>query len=276
MRLAVNASDLNDLPALGDRMRQLVVANDSVESFQIGNNPNLAAEWGAPPDAQDYAQVLCTAFQNIRQVRPWIPIVSGGLATTGRVTGTWNGHLGHDGSQQDEREFLEEFIDAGGGDCLDAVGYNTLGFGTNYDAVPDVNGGTSATDCADGRCFRSVEKAYAVMQDHSLTKPVWVTGVGWLTAPPSSCLSDPRWQGRTVEIVTPARQSDNLVGAFRYARLAWPWLKAMFVFNLDFNLAPWYDECDLVRYYSVAGQPAFLALGAMSKEGVYQSLFACA
>jgi hypothetical protein len=44
----------------------------------------------------------------------------------------------------------------------------------------------------------------------------------------------------------------------------------MFVFNLDFNLAPWYDECDSVRYYSVVGQPAFLALGAMSKEEVYQ------
>jgi hypothetical protein len=79
-------------------------------------------------------------------------------------------------------------------------------------------------------------------------------------------LSDPRWQGRTREIVTPAQQSDNLVGAYRYGRLGWPWLKAMFVFNLDFNMAPWYDECDPVRYYSVAGQPGFLALGNMSRD----------
>ena len=31
-----------------------------------------------------------------------------------------------DGLKQDEREFLKEFIIAGGGDCLDAVGYNAL------------------------------------------------------------------------------------------------------------------------------------------------------
>ena len=55
-------------------------------------------------------------------------------------------------------------------------------------------------------------------------------------------------------------------GAYQYGRLSWPWLKALFVFNLDFNMAPWYDDCDPVRYYSVAGQPAFLALGAISKR----------
>jgi hypothetical protein len=271
MRLAVNAVDLDDLSAMQNRVSQIVSANSSVESFQIGNDPNLSSGWNAPPNAADYSQALCAAYQSVKQTRPWAQVVSGGLATTGRVTGTWNGHLGHNGSRQDEREFLEEFINAGGGDCLDAVGYNTLGLGTNYDAVPDVKGGTPATDCDDGRCFRSVEKAYVVMRGHGLNKPVWVTGVGWLTAPPASCLSDPRWQGRTGEIVTPAQQSDNLVGAFQYARFHWPWLKAMFVFNLDFNLAPWYDECEPMRYYSVAGQPAFLALGAMSKpQEIYQ------
>jgi hypothetical protein len=266
MRITVDASDLDDLPALGDRVRQIAAANSSVESFQIGNDPNLSSEWGAPPDAAGYSQVLCAAYQGVKQACPWAQVVSGGLATTGRVIGTWNGHPGHDGAQQDEREFLKEFINAGGGDCLDTLGYNTLGFGTNYDAVPDVDGGTPATNCADGRCFRSVEKAHAIMVSHGLDKPIWITGVGWLTAPPTSCLSDSRWQGRTGEIVTPVRQSDNLVGAFRYARSSWPWLKAMFVFNLDFNLAPWYDECEPMRYYSVAGQPAFLALGAMSKD----------
>ncbi len=266
MRLTVDASDLADLPALSGRVRQIVLDNESVESFQIGNEPNLSSEWSAPPNAVGYSQVLCAAYQSVKQARPWALVVSGGLATTGRVAGIWNGHLGHDGSQQDEREFLKEFIDAGGGACLDAVGYNTLGFGANYDAAPDVDGGTPETNCANGLCFRSVEKAYAIIQSRGLAKPVWVTGVGWLIAPPSSCLSDPRWQGRTGEIVTPTQQSDNLVGAFRYARLHWPWMKAMFVFNLDFNLAPWYDECEPMRYYSVVGQPAFLALGTMSKE----------
>jgi hypothetical protein len=266
LRLAVDAADLNDLSAMQHRVSQLVSASGATEVFQIGNDPNLSSSWNAPPNAVDYSQALCAAYQSVKQTRPWAQVVSGGLTTTGRVAGTWNGHLGHNGSQQDEREFLKEFITAGGGNCLDALGYNTLGFGNNYDAIPDVNGGTPGTNCADGRCFRSVEKAHIIMESHGLDKPIWITGVGWLTSPPSSCLSDSRWQGRTGQIVTSARQSANLVGAFRYARFQWPWLKAMFVFNLDFNLAPWYDECDPVRYYSVAGQPAFLALGAMSKE----------
>ncbi len=266
LRLAVDAADLNDLSATQDRVSQTVSASGSTEVFQIGNDPNLSSSWNAPPNAADYSQVLCAAYQSVKQARPWAQVVSGGLAITGRVANTWNGHLGHDGSKQDEREFLKEFIDAGGFDCLDVVGYNTLGFGTDYDAVPDVNDGTSATNCADGRCFRSVEKVHTIMESHSLDKPIWITEVGWLTAPPSSCLSDLRWLGRAGEIVTPVRQSGNLVGAFRYARFHWPWLKAMFVFNLDFNMAPWYDECEPMRYYSIAGQPAFRALGAMSKE----------
>ncbi len=267
MRLEVDALDLNDLSALSRRIHQIVRDNASVEAFEIGNEPNLASEWHAAPNAANYRQVLCAAYSAIKNTRPWAMVVSGGLAPTGRVVGAWNGHLGHDGLRQDEREFLSEFITAGGSDCLDAVGYNALGFRANYDAAPDVDGGTVETNCASGLCFRSVEKAYAIMQRRGLNHiPIWATEVGWLVTPPSSCLSDPRWQGRIWQIVTPVQQATNLVGAFHYARLHWPWMRAMFVFNLDFNLAPWYDECEQMRYYSVVGQPAFLALGRMSRE----------
>jgi hypothetical protein len=267
MRLKVDASDVGNLTALRSRMYRSVLENSSVEAFQIGNEPNLSSEWHAPPDALAYRLTLCAAYSAIKQARPLAIVVSGGLAPTGRVAGTWDGHLGHDGLKQDEREFLKEFIAVGGGSCLDAVGYNALGFRANYDAAPDVDGGSPETNCASGLCFRSVEKAYAIMQSGGLgAKPIWATEVGWLLAPPAACLSDPRWSGRTWQIVTPAQQSEDLVGAFRYARLHWPWMGAMFVFNLDFNLAPWYDDCEQMRYYSVVGQPAFLALARMPKE----------
>ena len=64
--------------------------------------------------------------------------MSAGLAPTGRVTGDHNGHPGHDGSKQDDRQFLIELLDNGGGACLDAVGYHPYGFSADYDAVPDV------------------------------------------------------------------------------------------------------------------------------------------
>lgn len=262
-RVTATSADLSNLPAFRSRVLSAAYYNDGVE---IGNEPNLISEWGAAPNAANYQQLLCEAYTTIKQAYPTRIVVSGGLAPTGRVPGTWNGHPGNDGLKQDEREFLKEFITAGGGDCLDAVGYNALGFRASYDAAPDVNGGTPDTDCANGLCFRSVEKAYEIMQSNGLGhKPIWATEVGWLTPPPDYCLTDPRWPSRVWQIVTPQQQADNLVGAFRYARLHWPWLKAMFVFNLDFRSVPWYDACEQMRYYSVNQDPAYNALVAMPK-----------
>ncbi len=264
LRIKVTAADAADLYTFSQRLSKMNLG--TAAAIQIGNEPNLISEWGAPPDASNYKKALCMAHNALKEVQPGIIIVSGGLAPTGRVPGIWNGHSGHDGLRQDEREFLKELILAGGGNCLDVMGYNALGFRANYDAAPDVIGGTPDTDCANGLCFRSVEKAHEIMQTLGFgNKPIWATEVGWLTAPPEHCLTDSRWPSRIWQIVTPQKQADNLVGAFRYARLHWPWMKAMFVFNLDFSSVPWYDECEQMRYYSVNQQPTYDALVAMPK-----------
>ncbi len=265
-RLKVTVSDAADLPAMRARIiEQLRLSGAG--AFQIGNEPNLSSEWGAPPDAAAYRQVLCAAYETIKQTEPYVVVVSGGLAPTGRVPGYWNQHPGHDGLKQDEREFLKEFLAAGGGSCLDVLGYNAMGFRANYAAAPDVDGGTPDTNCANGLCFRSIEKAHDILVMYGLgDKPVWATEVGWLTTPPAHCQSDPRWPSRLWQIVSPQQQSDNLVGAFRYARFNWPWLRAMFVFNFNFDSAPYYDECEQMRYYSVQNQPAYFGLWYMSKR----------
>ena len=265
-RLKVTVSDAADLPALRARViEQLRLSGAG--AFQIGNEPNLSSEWGAPPDAAAYRQVLCAAYEAIKQTEPHVVVVSGGLAPTGRVPGYWDQHPGHDGLKQDEREFLKEFLAAGGGSCLDVLGYNAMGFRASYAAVPDVDGGTPDTNCANGLCFRSIEKAHDILVTYGLgDKPVWATEVGWLTAPPAYCQSDPRWPSRIWQIVSPQQQSDNLVGAFRYARFTWPWLRAMFVFNFNFDSAPYYDECEQMRYYSVENRPAYFGLWQMSKR----------
>ena len=103
-RVKVDALDLANLPALSDRMSKIT---GSTAAIQIGNEPNLSSEWGAPPDAAKYRQVLCAAYTAIKQINPDTIVVSGGLAPTGRVPGIWNGHLGSDGLKQDEREFLK-------------------------------------------------------------------------------------------------------------------------------------------------------------------------
>ena len=63
-----------------------------------------------------------------------------------------------------------------------------------------------------------------------------------------------------------AQAATNLVGAFQYADTNWPWMGAMFVFNLDFNQNPALSECEQMRYYSIKGKPAESALATMSKN----------
>ena len=61
-----------------------------------------------------------------------------------------------------------------------------------------------------------------------------------------------------------AEQAANLVGAYDFATTNWPWMEAMFVFNLNFNHAG-LSTCEQMRYYAVQDRPAELALAAMPK-----------
>jgi hypothetical protein len=270
LRLDAHVGHLNDVPAFAQQVRQIAQAHGAhIEAYEIGNEVNLDAAygWNGPPNAAAYVTLLCAAYQAIKESDPGAIVVSAGLAPTGRVQGNWNGHAGHNGSYQDERQYLHEFFSAGGGSCLDAVGYHPYGFSADYDAVPDHHGGSSEINCSNGFCFRGVEKIYEVMVSRGWAhKRVWATEFGWLVPPPPHCLNDPGWQGRQWQIVTEAKQAGNLAGAFQYAAMHYPWLEAMFVFNLNFNTAPWYPECEQMRFYAVAGRPAETALRDLPKS----------
>ncbi|HET7091090.1 MAG TPA: hypothetical protein VFL17_20850, partial [Anaerolineae bacterium] len=112
-----------------------------------------------------------------------------------------------------------------------------------------------------------VEKIYEIMQAHGLSSTqVWATEWGWITDPPAYCKSRAEWQGRLWQIVSEQKQAGNLRGAFEYADAHWSWMGGMFVFNLDFNMADWYDECEQMRYYAVANHPAETVLTGMPKR----------
>ena len=107
------------------------------------------------------------------------------------------------------------------------------------------------------------------MQTYGLgDKKVWATEFGWITRPPDHCLADGSWSGREWQIVSEDKQASNLAGAYRYADAQWPWMGAMFIFNLNFYAAPWYtNECDQMLWYSVrAGSPAESALTLSAKN----------
>ncbi len=278
-RLSAKASDLADVAAFGADISAAILDNnngDHIDAYEIGNEVNIDNPdygWGSVPvNAEDYKVLLCEAYTRIKQTDPTAIVVSAGLAPTGRVQGTWqdsNGHIhnGHNGHFQDDREFLKELFDAGGGACLDAVGYHPYGFSADYDAEPDVASADPTRNCDQGLCFRGAEKIYEIMQQKGLgDKKVWATEFGWITRPPDHCLSDPTWQDRQWQIVSDDKQASNLVGAYQYADAHWPWMGGMLVFNLDFNQDPTLPECEQMRYYSIEGKPAKNALASMPKN----------
>jgi len=94
---------------------------------------------------------------------------------------------------------------------------------------------------------------------------VWGTEFGWIVRPPDHCLADGSWQGREWQIVSEAEQATNLVGAFEYATDNWPWMEALFIFNLNFNHRGDLPECEQMRFYAVQDRPAETALREMPK-----------
>lgn len=269
LRVDAHAADMSNLFGYGDNLHTLATQQAGfVEAYEIGNEPNLDAAygWAAPPNAADYAALLCVAYTNIKSADPQAKVISAGLAPTGRVQGDWNGHPGHNGFYQDEREFFLEFLAAGGGNCLDGVGYHPYGFSADFDAEPDVSSTDPTQNCTNGFCFRGAEMLYGLMAANGLAdKKMWATEFGWLVTPPADCLNDSSWDGRLWQLVTEEKQASNLVGAFQYATANWPWMEAMFIFNLNFNTAPYYPDCEQMRYYSVRHRPAEQALREMPK-----------
>ena len=274
LRVDANASHLSNVSGFGSSIQSLAQSQKGyVDAYEIGNEPNLDAAygWGVSPNAADYATLLCEAYGRIKTVDPNAMVVSAGLAPTGRVPETWNGHVGHNGFFQDDRVFMQEMLDAmqtiNGGPCFDVFGYHPYGYSADFDAVPDVDSADPTQDCANGFCFRGVEKIYDILQANGLgDKQIFATEFGWIVEPPADCLSSPSWSGRIWQIVSEQKQADNLVGAYDYATTHYPWLGGMFIFNLNFNVAPWItDPCEQMRYYSVQNRPAEAALTAMPK-----------
>ena len=258
------------LTDLDNKLTYLNLHSIPVHAWEIGNEPNIDAAygWGTPPDPIAYENLLCAAYTHLKAARPDAIVVSAGLAPTGRVITVSPYPDGNDGSKQDERKYLQQMLAAGGGACLDAVGYHPYGYSADYYAAPDVVSSDPTQNCDQGFCFRGAEKIYEVMQAAGIgDKKVWATEFGWITAPSNpDCLNDPSWSGRQWQIVTDDKQAANLVGAYDYADANWPWMGAMFVFNLDFNQLPNLGACDQMRSYDIGNKPAQMSLQAMAKN----------
>ncbi|NPV09120.1 MAG: cellulase family glycosylhydrolase [Anaerolineae bacterium] len=197
-----------------------------VAAYEIGNEPNLAFEWGEQtPDPAAYAEMLRVAYTAIKAEDPEALVISGGVATTGD---------GGEGAVGD-LDFIRGLYEAGAKGYFDALGSHPYGFGRPPFARHQY-----------GLAVSRLEAQHRVMLEYADgDTPIWATEVGWPLASAWTMGEHDDY------VVSEAEQ------AFYYQQLllqgaqTWPWLQAVFAFNLDFSTVPWYEAAQPMRWYAL-------------------------
>jgi hypothetical protein len=226
---------LTDVSSFGDEVYDLVSRfRGRVAAYQICNEPNLAEMWHKPQYAapSEYVAYLREAYLRAKQADPNCTIVSAGLAVNGGA-----GRLA-----MDDVAFLRGMYDAGAKPYFDVLGSHPYGFGY---APEDATSNPI-------HCFRRVEQQRQVMVAYGDgSKPVWATEAGWIVEPPASCRDYPDWSSWWWQRVSLSTQAAYLVRAYRYAQGNWPWMQAMFMWNMDYNLASWNEFCNPIGWFAI-------------------------
>jgi hypothetical protein len=229
-----------------------------VAAVEIGNEPNLAVEWGGrTPDARQFAGALCRGYQVFKEVAPDIIVVAGGLAST--ITTP-------DQRAITDLSFAQEMFNAGAGQCFDAWGYHPYGYNQPPEADPNQN----------ELVFRRTERMYNLLWKNGIRdKQIWITEFGWVRDPEEGgldCSGDPEFGDFEWMKFPRELQAAYTVRAFAFAERNWPWVGPMFLWNLNWNGYPATDlrVCSHMRWYGILDEhgqplPVFYAVKQMSK-----------
>jgi hypothetical protein len=191
-----------------------------IRGYIVWNEPNLAAEWGGPPDPEGYTRLLQRSYEVIRQQDPAALVISAGLSPTNAQPDSAE----QNNQAMDDRLFLKKMYQAGARPFFDALGVHPYGFVYPPDDPPGAH---------DGLNLNRILELRAIMETYGDgAKPVWATEIGWTThgAGEHSWLT-----------VTPAEQADYLRRAWEKVSAEFPWLHVFTVWNLSQGL-PEQDE----------------------------------
>jgi hypothetical protein len=228
-----------DTAAFGRTMQMLTGHyRGLIQAYEIWNEPNLASEAGGWVDANAYVAALKAAWDGVKSVDGAAVILVGGLLTT-----THNDPA----VAVDDTVYLRQIYEAGAREFFDALAVHPYGAANPPEALYPEHPGpgscpvTFATQ--EGNCyrdsrayyFRRVEDLRAIMdRNHDLKKQIWITEFGW-----SSCEGLPVPAGyEYCTLISEQQQADYTVRAFDYANRHWPWLGAIFLWNLNYAAIP--------------------------------------
>ncbi len=221
-------------------------------AYEIWNEPNTDLEWGGLcPDPARYTAMLAAVYPQIKSVDPSATVVAGAVTTVGTSRS-----LKPVTCAVDDLDYLRAMYRAGAAPYFDVLSDHPYGFISSPEADPLTTNPPLV--------FRRAERHRAVMLEYGDgAKQIWATEMGWAIDPATegSTCPKPDWYYN----FDPQTQADYLVRAYQWARSYWPWMGNMFVFNFDFNEAPWYQQCDAFRFWSVKNRPAQAALASFAQ-----------
>jgi hypothetical protein len=188
-------TDPSDLAAFA--RRAAVRYGDTVDAWEVWNEPNLDAFWRPRPDPAAYARLLVETTEAIRTVDPDAFVLSGGLAPATDTV---------DGAEWEPERFLAAVAAAGGLDAVDAVGMHPYSF----PSLPD--GGEPWN--LFGRLPALAELA---VDREGRAMPLWLTEYGFPTGDhPESVTEELQAQG-IVEAIVAAQSMPGIGPLFVYA-----------------------------------------------------------
>lgn len=170
-----------------------------INYYQIWNEPNGNAEWGLQDvDPEAYTELLCIAYDRIKEADPDAVVLAGALTPT----------VALEGRNLNDLIFLDRMYRTGAGDCFDimsAQGYGLWSGPSDRRLRPSVIN------------YPHVLYIRDLMVEHGDGhKPIWIGEMGWNVVPEDL----PPIYGR----VTPEQQARYAVEAFERAREEWPWV----------------------------------------------------
>jgi hypothetical protein len=230
-----------------------------VDAVEIGNEANLALEWGGQtPDPRLFTDILRRSYRIFKEVAPEIVVVAGGLAPT----------LGQpDRSAVNDLEFAQQMLNYGAGRYFDAWAYHPYGFNQPPEADP------REYDLV----FRRTERMYQLLWNNGIRdRQIWITEFGWVRDPAEegvNCRGDAGFNDFVWMSLSQDVQANYTARAFRFAETNWPWVGPMFLWNLNWNTYQQTYEpiCSHLRWFAVldgsgAPLPVFYAVQNVEKR----------
>jgi hypothetical protein len=177
--------------------------------YQLWNEPNIYPEWGEQAvNPEDYARMLCLAYQRAKNVDSQVTILSAALAPT----------VAQDGRDLSDLIFLQRMYNAGAGECFDVM--SAQGYGL-FSGPYDRRTSPLVTNVGRHTLLRDI-----MVNNGDARKPIWLAEMNWNAVPntPDAIQGVGRYG-----IVTEAEQARYVPQTYERAAREWPWVGVLSV-----------------------------------------------